>query len=158
MDNFLLTSNTMSLLEELKKCLAKKYNTKDLKEVKIIIRWQISRNIALGTIKIDQLAFIRDLVIEERFTKYNPNVIPMKASSAIDINKVRNYEETDLRTYQCLTDKLIYLACGTRSDIAFVVGQLSKYNANLKKNHLQVAKKIVRYLYGIIELGFIYSL
>ena len=120
-DNFLLASNTMSSLKELKRCFAKKYNTKDLEEVKTIIRWQISRNTALGTIKIDQLVFIRDSVIEEKFTKYNPNVIPMKAGSVIDISKVGDYEETDLQIYQCLTDKLIYLVYGMRSDIAFVV-------------------------------------
>lgn len=37
-DNFLLAFNIILLLEELKKCLAKKYNTKDLREVKSIIK------------------------------------------------------------------------------------------------------------------------
>ena len=37
-DDFLLTSNTMLLLEELKRCLTKEYNIKDLEEVKTIIR------------------------------------------------------------------------------------------------------------------------
>ena len=52
-DNFLLASNTMSTLGALKNSLAKEYNTKDLGEVKTIIRWQISRDTAVGTMKID---------------------------------------------------------------------------------------------------------
>ncbi len=76
---FLLASNTMTILELLKKSLSKKYDTKDLGEVKTIIGWQISRDNASGTMKIDQSAFIRDLVIEEGLTECNANVLPMKA-------------------------------------------------------------------------------
>ena len=38
-DNFLLASNIIAILNILKKSLAKKYNTKNLKKVKTIIRW-----------------------------------------------------------------------------------------------------------------------
>lgn len=96
-DDFLLASNTMALLEKLKECLAKEYNTKDLGEIKTIIGWQFSQDTALGTIKIDQSAFIRDFVIEECLTECNANVIPMKAGSAIDMGESEDYKETDLR-------------------------------------------------------------
>lgn len=46
----------------------------------------------------------------------------MKTSYAIDIGKFKDYEETDLQEYQQLIAKLIYLAYGTRPNIAFVVG------------------------------------
>lgn len=49
--------------------------------------------------KIDQSAFIRDLVIEEGLTECNANVIPMKAGSAIEMSEPKNYEDADLRTY-----------------------------------------------------------
>lgn len=54
----------------------------------------------------------------------------MKAGLAIEMLDTENYEETDLREYQRLIGKLMYLACGTRPDIAFVVGHLSKQNAD----------------------------
>ncbi len=133
----------MAILKLLTKSLLKEYNTKDLGEVKTIIGWQISRNNTSGTMKIDQSAFIRDLVIEEELTECNANVIPMKAGSTIEMLKPENYEEADLRMYQRLIDKLIYLACGTRPDIAFVVSQFSRHNADPKKGHLQAAKKVV---------------
>ena len=50
----------------------------------------------------------------------------------------------------------MYLSCGTRPDIAFVVGQLSKQNANPRVGHLKVAKKVVRYLKDIMYLGLTY--
>ncbi len=142
-DDFFLASNIMAIFESLKKSLLKEYNTKDLGEVKTIIGWQISRDNALGTMKINQSAFIRDLVIEERLTECNANVIPMKTGSTIEMSEPEDYREVDLRTYQRLIGKLIYLACGTRPDIAFVVGQLSRHNANPRKGHLRAAKRVV---------------
>lgn len=46
--------------------------------------------------KIDQLAFIKDLIVQKRLIKCNPNVIPMKTSSAINISKVKDYKKTDI--------------------------------------------------------------
>ncbi len=48
--------------------------------------------------KIDQSAFIRDLVIEEGLTEFNANVIPMKVGSTTEKTEPENYEEADLRT------------------------------------------------------------
>ena len=139
----LLASNTMTILETLKKSLLKEYyDTKDFGEVKTIIGWQISRDNASRTMNITQSEFIRDLVIEG-LTECNTNVIPMKAGSAIEMTEPDDDEETDLRTYQRLVGKLIYLACGTRPDIVFVVGQLSKHNVDPRKGHLQAAKRVV---------------
>ncbi len=98
-DDFLLASNIMAILNSLKKSLLKEYDTKDLGEVKTIIGWQISYNNTAETMKIDQSAFIRDLVIEEGLTECNANVIPMKAGSAIEMSEPKNYEDADLRTY-----------------------------------------------------------
>lgn len=50
-----------------------------------------------------------------------------------------------------------YLACGSRPDIAFVVGRLSKHNADLRKGHLRAAKRVVRYLKGTIHLELVYG-
>lgn len=50
----------------------------------------------------------------------------------------------------------MYLSCGTRPDIAFAVGQLSKHNSDPRIGHIKAAKKVVYYLKGIIHLGLIY--
>lgn len=78
-DDSFLVFNTIVIFNALKKSFTKKYDIKNLDEVKTIIGWQISRDTAIGTIKINQSVFIRDLVIEEEFANYNANVIPIKA-------------------------------------------------------------------------------
>lgn len=156
-DDFLLASNTMRTLELLKQLLAKEYDMKDLGEVKTIIGWQITRDPAMGTMKIDQSAFIRDLVIEEGLTDCNAPVILMKAGSAIEMLDPDDYEETELHEYQRLIGKSMYPACGTRPDIAFAVGQLSKQKADPRKGRLKAAKRVVRYLKGTMQMGLMFG-
>ena len=86
----------MVIFKVLKKLLGKKYEIKDLREVKTIIGWQITRDPIVRTIKINQSAFIRDFVIEKKLIDCNANVIPMKVGSAIKMNDSEDYKETKL--------------------------------------------------------------
>ena len=52
--------------------------------------------------------------------------IQMKAESFIGIFRDNDYEKTDIKVYQHLIKKLIYLFYGTKLNIAFAVRQLSK--------------------------------
>ena len=49
----------------------------------------------------------------------------------------------------------MYLACGTRSDIAFVVGQLSHHNTNPHIKHICIVKQVLQYLKGTSIMGII---
>lgn len=50
----------------------------------------------------------------------------MKAGSLIKMNNTNDYEEINIKAYLRLIGKLIYLLCDTRSEISFVIGQLSR--------------------------------
>lgn len=83
--------------------------------------------------KINQSAFVQDLVIKEGLTKCNANIIPITTGSSIDMSDLEDYKEVELQTCQRLIGKLMNLAWDTRPDIIFAVGQLSRHNANPKK-------------------------
>lgn len=55
-------------------------------------------------------------------TDCNSVNIPMKAGCFIEMQEARDYEEAEIKPYQRLIRKLIYLSCGTGPDIAFVIG------------------------------------
>lgn len=90
----------------------------------------------IGIIKIYQSVFVRDLVIERIFTDCNINIISIKASSCIKMTDLEHYKNVNFHIYQRLIRKLIYLSCSIRPDIIFVVEQLNRYNANLRKDYL----------------------
>lgn len=55
----------MAIFKILKKSFSKKYDTKNLEEVKIIIGWQIKQDTIAKTMKINQLVFIQDSIIKK---------------------------------------------------------------------------------------------
>ena len=81
----------------------------------------------------------------------------MKADNVIEMNNIDDYKEINIKAYQRLVGKLMYILYSTRSDIFFAVGQLSKYNADLRVGHLRVVKRVIRYLKGIMHLDIIYG-
>lgn len=45
-------------IKNLKESLSKEYDMKNLKELKTIIRWKVTRNLSIKKLKICQLAYI----------------------------------------------------------------------------------------------------
>ncbi len=107
--------------------------------------------------KIDQSAFIRDLLESENMTDCNSVSIPIKAGCFIEMSEHNDYKEVEIKPYQRLIGELMYLSCETRPDIALAVGQLSKHNSDPRIGHMKVAKKVVCYLKGTMHLGLIYG-
>lgn len=153
---FLLASKHRTLMDWIKKNLKREYNVKDLGEVKIIVDWQVTRNWDSAILKIDQSAFIRDLLEKKNLADYNSVNILIKAGSVIEMKEVDNYKETNLKAYQLLIWKLMYLSCGIRPDIAFAMGQFSKRNADPRVGHLKAVKQVLRYLKGMMHLRITY--
>lgn len=72
--------------------------------------------------------------------------IPIKASSIIKVNKVDDYDKTNLKTYQLLIGKLIYLSYNTK-----------KQSADPRIRYLRVAKQVIQYIKSIMTLGITYG-
>lgn len=120
-DDLVLGSKSQDRLDWLKDQLMKEFNTKDLGEAKTIIGWGIKRDLQAGTLKIDQKGYIRDLLEAEGMSSCHPTVLPMKAGSALSLDQAGDHLQADLTIYQQLIGKLMYLACGTRPDIALLL-------------------------------------
>ena len=93
--------------------------------------------------KVDQSAFIYNLLEEENLNDYNSMSTPMKASKFIKIQGENNYKKAEIKEYQRPVGKLMYLLCGIKSNIAFVVSQLNKQNVDPYVKHLKVAKRVL---------------
>lgn len=141
----------------MKNFISTEYNIKELRKVKTIIRWQIGQDTIAGIMKINQSAFIWNLVIEKGLTRYNANIILIKAGFATKMTKPKDYKNINFSIYQWLISKLIYLIYGTRPDITFVIGQLNKYNVHPRRRYLQVKKRVVWYLCETKEIRPIYG-
>ncbi|OWY93127.1 Copia type Polyprotein [Phytophthora megakarya] len=52
---------------------------------------------------------------------------------------------------------LTYLATSTRPDLAFVLGQLSRFVANPSAKHVGALKRVLRYLAGTLDYSITYT-
>lgn len=71
-------------------------------------------------LKIDQSAFIYNLFEYKNMTNYNSINILMKARFFIDIQKLGDYEKLEIKLYQQLIGKLIYILYGIRPNIFII--------------------------------------
>lgn len=156
-DDFLLASNNPNALLWLKDAIKREYDVKDLGDVQTIIGWQVTWDLKAKTLKIDQSAFIRDLFESENMSDCNFVSIPMKTGCFIKMSEHDDDEEAEIKPYQRLIGKLIYLSCETRLDIAFAVGQLSKHNSDPRLGHMKATKKVLCYLKGTMQLEIVYG-
>ena len=78
----------------------------------------------------------------------------------MDTNLKLLFDETlelvDMTQYKQIIGSLIYLM-NTRTYICFVVNTLSRYLVKTRQVHLIVAKHVMRYLKGTIDLGLHYG-
>ncbi|XP_046406268.1 secreted RxLR effector protein 161-like [Ischnura elegans] len=59
--------------------------------------------------------------------------------------------------YQELTGSLLCLSCNTRPDISFAISVLSGYNSNYQDVHWNLAKRVLRYLKGTMNIGLVFK-
>lgn len=78
-DDLALASQSQEGLNWFNDQLIYEFNIKDLSEAKTIIGWEISRDFQVGTLKIDQKAYIRDFLESEGMSSCHPTVFLMKA-------------------------------------------------------------------------------
>ncbi|XP_034684185.1 secreted RxLR effector protein 161-like [Vitis riparia] len=81
---------------------------------------------------------------------HNPMVLGFK------LTKNGNGVRIDNTFYRKIVGSLMYLTA-TRSDVMFVVSLINKFMDCLTKLHLQLAKRILRYLKGTIDFGVFYK-
>lgn len=78
----------------------------------------------------------------------NPTVTPAETS----VNLVAASQSDD-KPYRQLIGALLYLATGSRPDIAYIVGRLSSFLDRHGEEHWLAAKRVLRYLKGTINTG-----
>ena len=128
-----------------KELFMKRWECRDLGDVKEFLRMQIQR--ISSKIVIDQCAYL-DTVLERcgmtnaktAKTPLPEGYIPMPNEEEVNLAR-RN-------RFQIVIGSLLYIMLGTRPDIAFAVTKLAQYSANPSEDHLNRALYICRYLQG----------
>ena len=175
-DDIILTGDHIEEISRIKVALGKEFEVKDLGNLKYFLGMEVARS-RLG-IYVSQRKYILDLLKETGMLGCSPEPTPIvvqkkrkkkshsdnkketEGDSEDEIEEEEEEENSDQEAidkgrYQRLVGKLIYLS-HTRPDIAFAVSVASQYMSEPKKNHMEAAYRILKYLKGTPGRGLFF--
>jgi hypothetical protein len=148
----IITRNSDVDIFDLKKFLKQKFEMKDLGElhyffdIKVIQSpkgiWLLQRQYALNKLS------------EYGMTGYNPISIPLEQNVKLSVDEGDLVEDTTM--YRCIVGSLIYMTI-TRPDLSYAIGVVSQFMQTLRKPHLDVVRRILRYIKHILQCGIFYE-
>lgn len=151
-DDMLIVSNSKSRLTKMKDALGQHFKVKDLGEVKYLLGIEVTRNKKSNTIELSQQAYIDQLLKRYNMQGAKPATTPLSSGVRLtqDDCPMTDEEKSDIANvpYASLVGALMYAAIGTRPDIAFAVGALSRFLSNPGRHHWNEAKRVLSYLKG----------
>ena len=134
-------SNKKQILDHKKKFM-KKWESRDLGEVKEYLGMRITRDRKKRSLILDQSKYAKKVV--KRFGQENckETVVPLSTGYTPHA-KVGEVNASLRSQYQSVIGSLFYIMLGTRPDLAYSVIKMSQYSSNPSEEHLQKAMQIV---------------
>lgn len=153
-DDILVASRDQKKIDELRRGLSKHFEIKNIGPAKhcLGIEFQQSKQ----RVTMSQPGYIRSLLERFKMTECHPVVTPLDPGLKLKKAEVQSDEDLKL-PYRELVGALTYLASTTRPDISYAVSFLGQFNNCYSSEHWKVAKRVVRYLKGTIDMGLAFS-
>lgn len=152
-DDIIIATKRLSILNKVKGQLMARFKMSDMGEAESILGIRIKRDRQHKRLTLDQTKYINDIL--ERFHMGNckSTSIPLDPKTKVSTENCPTSDEAkremQLIPYREAVGSLIYVAMGTRPDLAFAVGLLSRFMSKIPgKAHWEALKRILRYLQG----------
>lgn len=152
-DDFFTVGSSKAVVSDFKTQLKTKWQVSELGDAHFCLSIAITRDRLNRTISLSQTALIDRVVSQFGLKDAVPVSVPMDPGLHLSRrdHSPRSDAERELMTrtpYRSLIGSLMYLAIGTRPDIAYAVLQLCKFLDSYGRVHWEAAKRVVRYLKG----------
>ena len=160
-DDLTVVTSSVVLMTEFKSKLRKKLEITDLGEIHWLLGIKILRDRAARTISLAQTSYIDSIVKRYGLQDSKTVSIPMDPNVCLSPNQSpstpREFANMCDVPYREAVGSLMYAAIGTRLDITYAVGILSRFIENPGHAHWEAAKRVFRYLKGTRSLRLTYG-
>lgn len=150
-DDFYIFGNTEKEIDAVKRHVEIGFKIKDLGEAKECLGMQITQSVKPREILLNQTSFAKRVLDRYGMADSKPVSTPLEVNLKLEKGEV-NHD----RRYQEIIGSLMYLALGTRPDIAFAVSYLSQFNSCWNTTHMSALKRVLRYIRGSIDVSLKY--
>ncbi|GJV48739.1 retrovirus-related pol polyprotein from transposon TNT 1-94 [Tanacetum coccineum] len=144
--------NSQSMIDEIKKSTTKEFEMKDIGLMSYYLGIEVKQTDE--GLFICQERYAKDILKRFGMDKCNPIDTPLEHKAKP--SKHDREKKVDSTLFKSLVGSLRYLTC-TRPDILFAVGLIIRFMEEPTIKHLEIAKRILRYIKCTIEYGMFYS-
>lgn len=154
-DDGLVFGKNLSDVNELISSLSQVFEVKH-ETVSFYLGFEIFRDRKNRILRVTQHAYIRDTLEFFGLTEANRQAIPLDVGHCLTDQSADDQRES-IQDYRSIIGKLMYLSVGSRPDISFAVGLLSRFVECPMRKHMAAARRILRYLAATSTVGIQYG-
>lgn len=147
-DDLLVTGSESKLVEEFKHQMQEVFEMTDIGEMSYFLGMEILQE--QQGIFISQKKYGKEILKKFGMENCKPVSTPLALNEKLI--KEDGSDKVDASIYRSLIGCLMYLTA-TRPDILYAASLLSRFMQNPSELHLKVAKRVLRYVKGSIDLG-----
>jgi hypothetical protein len=152
-DDILIAGSRLEV-DSFKLSLQSQWNIVDLGQAKFILGMELQRNRLSRTLLLHQSGKIRDLLLLTGMSESPTTSIPLHPELDLSSSAPMSTPDDLLPlSYRSIIGKLLHLVQGTRPDICYAVGKLSRSQISPSSNHFTGIRQVLRYLKGTLDLG-----
>ena len=155
-DDLIIAASDQYTLNTFKSNFAKTFKIKDLGPLKYFLGIQFT--ICKESVSLDQSMYVKNLLSRFNAHDMKPCSIPCDPS-IYDLLREPSELLENPTEYRELVGSYIYLMTATRPDLAYIVTLLSRFMQKPTKMHMQIARRVLRYLKATVthKLNYVKS-
>lgn len=151
-DDCTITGSSKELIKAFKAEIASRFRITDLGPISWLLGMKVTRNREARTISLSQESFVEAIITKYNFIDAKPAAVPMDPSMQYtkDQSPTTTTQIAEMKRvpFRSALGSLMYLAVGTRPDVAFAVSTLAQFADNPGWAHWEGVKRVYRYLLG----------
>lgn len=150
-DDIIFRSDDDRLSQKISKDMQKEFEMSLLGELIFFLGLQISQQV--DGIFISQSKYIKEML--KKFQMEDCKLVSTPMVTGCRLSKDDTSPEVDQKLYKSMIGSLLYMIA-SRPDVLYAVGLVGRFQAAPRENHLQVVKRIFRYLKGTTDFELWY--
>lgn len=157
-DDMLIAAKDMSEVNKLKQRLSEEFEMKDLGAASKILGIEITRDRSKGVLCLSQSGYLEKVL--ERFNMSGCKSAKSPIGSHFKLASVRDESEcidTEKTPYSSAVGSVMYSMIGTRPDLAYALGLVSRFMSKPGSVHWEAVKWLLRYIKGSKDLSLVYT-
>ncbi|KAI3056906.1 hypothetical protein CBS147353_11111 [Aspergillus niger] len=156
-DDLLIVGPSSAEIKKIQRSLRNRFQMTDLGPCSYYLGMSVQRDRQNRMLYLSQEAYIDKVAHQFGISSGAPVSTPIETSPLLENSPGYGCSPDQSVTYQRIVGSLMYIMLGTRGDVAYAVSMASRYLANPGPQHMNLARRILRYLNGTKGLRLTYK-